>query len=374
MRKFLFIVFLFFFSLPSFGMNEATFIYINGSNTNTEKSKEEFINGVNGLHKQIISHFNKDEFVRNKIFNEYSINPIAKTFYWGDLSKNEIELIQEDFDFMKLVSPKPANYVRNFIAMCLHDAIWISKMENMYPVVNKLHRRVIKEHLNGNKVVLVGYSAGTFITHQYLFLKMPVIKAHELVAKSKIDNKFKDYILSKPFKDTCTDAVFRSKLVTYDVENSFVLEDDFESFKRKVDFLDDYTERYCAPKEVLLGSINYASPFALFYSDIYKMSDVMGLSYKFIVENGLFWLTVNYSDDPLGFPVSKNITIDEVEKHTNLAIEPNGGFIYDKSDKSSTRTFLMAHLAYFKTAKRYAKILTEAMKQGYAYFYMTNQD
>lgn len=378
MKKVIIAIVLFLGLMPSFAQNEITFIYLNGSNTNTEKSRDDFIKGVNKLHKQVVLNFNKDPLIKEKILKDYLINPEAKSFYWGDMSKNEIEFIKNDFDILKKISPKPANYVRQFIAMCLHDAIWVSKMENMHPILDKLHNEVLEEYNSGNKVVFMGYSAGTFIIHQYLFLKMPVVNLPELIAKSDVKEEFKNYLKEKPLENTCADAVFRAKLVTYDIENSFSFEDDFENFKNKIDTLDEYTKSYCTPKGVLIGGINYASPFALFYSEIYnkdyKMSEGMALSYKYVVENNMFWLTVNYSDDPLGFPVSRNITVDEARELTGLEIEPMDGFIYDKSDTPSRRTFLMAHLSYFNTAKRYSKILTKAMNEGYNYFYMTKED
>lgn len=373
-------IFIFSFN-KAFAQNEISFIYLNGSNTNTIESKEDFIKGVEKLHTQIVKNFNNDELINAKLLKdgEYKINSIPYSFYWGDLSKNDIEVIKEDFDILKKISPKPANYVRNFIAMCLHDAIWVSKMENMYPIIKSLHKKIIEENKNNNKVVLVGYSAGTFIVQQYLNLKAPIIKLKEtLLTRENIKQDFKDYIKDKNLEDTCADAIFNSGLVTYDIEYNFKFEDDIESFKAKIDNLNTETKNLCMPKGALSGSINYASPYALFYSNLfdpnYKMHEIMAMSYKYIVENNMFWLTVNYSDDPLGFPVSKNVTFDEVAKITNLEINPNGGFVYDKSDKPSRRTFMMAHLAYFKTAKRYAKILTEAYNEGYKHFYMTNEE
>lgn len=362
----------------AYAQNQVSFIYLNGSNTNSKESKEEFLKGVNYLHKEIIYQFSNDELIKTKWLDNsnLTINKNAIPFYWGDFSKNEIEVMNEEFDFLKAISPKPANYVRKFIAMCLHDAIWVSKTENMHPIIQKLHNIVIDEYSKGNKIVLSGYSAGTFIVQQYLAFKAPVINLKEAILKSNLPDEFKTYISYRNYENSCTDAIFKSKLVTYDVENDFVFESDLESFREKIDSINNYTKTSCAPKDAIIGGINYASPYALFYSDMYdksyKLSELMAYTYKFIVENNIFWITVNYSDDPLGFPVSKNITFDEVEKKTNLEIQPNGGFIFDKSNKSSRRTFLLAHLSYYKTAKRYAKILVEAINEGYDYFYSNN--
>lgn len=367
-----------FFPNKSFALDEISFIYLNGSNTNTIESKEEFLKGVNYLHKEIIEQFSNDELIKTKWLDNgnLTINKKAIPFYWGDFSKNEIEIMNEEFDFLKAISPKPANYVRKFIAMCLHDAIWVSKTENMHPIIQKLHNVVMEEYSKGNKIVMSGYSAGTFIVQQYLAFKAPVINLKEAILKSSLPDEFKTYISYRNYENTCTDAIFKSKLVTYDIENDFVFENDLESFSKKIDSIDVYTKMNCAPKDAIIGGINYASPYALFYSDMYdksyKLSELMAYTYKFIVENNIFWITVNYSDDPLGFPVSKNVTFNEVEKTTKLEIQPNGGFIFDKSNKSSRRTFLLAHLSYYKTAKRYAKILVEAINEGYNYFYSNN--
>ena len=333
-----------FFPNKSFALDEISFIYLNGSNTNTIESKEEFLKGVDCLHREIIEQFSNDELIKTKWLDN------------GNLTIN------------KKAIP--------FIAMCLHDAIWVSKTENMHPIIQKLHHVVMEEYSKGNKIVMSGYSAGTFIVQQYLAFKAPVINLKEAILKSSLPDEFKTYISYRNYENTCTDAIFKSKLVTYDIENDFVFENDLESFSEKIDSIDSYTKMNCAPKDAIIGGINYASPYALFYSDMYdksyKLSELMAYTYKFIVENNIFWITVNYSDDPLGFPVSKNVTFNEVEKTTNLEIQPNGGFIFDKSNKSSRRTFLLAHLSYYKTAKRYAKILVEAINEGYNYFYSNN--
>ncbi len=366
--------------IPAFAKNEITFIYLNGSNTNTQNSKEDFIKGVNKLHNQIIQNFECDAFIYGFLLEggKYKINKTPNPFYWGDLSKVEIELIKNDFDFLKQISPKPANHVREFIALCLHDAIWVSKQENMMPILENLHKIIVDEYNKGNKTALLGYSAGTFIVHQYMFLKVPVINLKEAILRSNIEKKYKDYVADINMENTCTDALFKNSLVRYDIDNRFIFEENFNDYKTKISKLNDDTKKYCAPKDALVGGINFASPFALFYSDLfdkdYKMSEEMALAYKFIIENKLFWLTVNYSDDPLGFPLTRNVTYNDIKNLTNLEIKDGGGFIYDKSDKPSRRTFLMAHLSYFNTSKRYAKILTDAFIEGFEHFYMTKED
>ncbi len=364
---------------PVFAKNQITFIYLNGSNTNTEQSREDYIKGVNKLHKEIVKHFGKNKFINEKFKDsDFELNPEPVAFYWGDKSKGAIESINSDFDILAAISPKPAQYVRKFIALCLHDAIWVSKMQNMHPIIYELHEKITDEYEKGNKVVLLGYSAGTFIVHEYLYLKMPVITINKSDERQDINSEFRSYIDSKNISNTCADAVFASGLITYDLDGNFVVEDNFDSFKKKIDSLNEYTANYCAPDGVLAGGINFASPFALFYSEIfdkeYKMSDIMAYSYKYIVENNMFWLTVNFSDDPLGFPETRNVTFNDAKEVTGITVSPNGGFIYDKSNKSSGRTFMLAHLSYFSAAKRFSKLLTEAISEGYNRFYMTDEE
>lgn len=73
--------------------------------------------------------------------------------------------------------------------------------------------------------------------------------------------------------------------------------------------MDIATEKVCSPKGAVRGVVNFASPLVLFYSDLadsdYELTYYNKLMLKYIMENGLFMLTVNFREDPLGFPTSK---------------------------------------------------------------------
>ena len=104
MKKF--IILLMFLALGvnlSHAQNEVSFIYLNGSNTNTEESKEDFIKGVNKLHKEIVKQFSADELINQKYLKEgnLTINKTPYPFYWGDMSRDEIEIINEEFNILK---------------------------------------------------------------------------------------------------------------------------------------------------------------------------------------------------------------------------------------------------------------------------------
>lgn len=357
-----------------YAANELVFIYLNGSNTNDEKSKDWFIEGIEKFHPYLKKEIEQDAFTNEMLLKNgaFTVRKEPSYLYWGDSSKSQIEALLEDIDFLKFQSPKTAQLVRRYIALCLHDAIWISKFPSMYPVLENLHKMVMDEYKNGNRTVLLGYSAGTFITQQYFLIKLPVIDFSNIQIID-IPKEQLDVLRNANLKPTCLDAIFRARLVTYDIIGGLVANPNYELFETNINKLDDYTDCYCAPKDSVLGIINYASPIPLFYSDMsdpkYKINEVGALMYQYVVENGLFWLTVNYSDDPLGFPLTRNLTIGQVEQRTGLEIEPEIGFFYDKSNLSSRRTFLLAHISYWSTGKRYAKIVTSAFEEGYNYFH-----
>ena len=127
------------------------------------------------------------------------------------------------------------------------------------------------------------------------------------------------------------------------------------------------------------GVVGFASPARLFYSDLLDdNSDVNYISMlmaKSIIENDVFYLTVNYSNDPFGFSNSENFTYDKLKESI-----PNGlnrrksvGFIHNKSNNYVPRTFVTAHLAYWNTPKRFSKAIVKAFNEGYLDFYKLNK-
>ena len=89
--------------------------------------------------------------------------------------------------------------------------------------------------------------------------------------------------------------------------------------------------------------------------------------YKYLIERDFFFLTVNYADDPLGFPNGVNYTNDEIQKMTNMTFSNEEGFFYDYSRTLSWRTFAGAHTSYWKTRKRFSKAITKGYKEGYRF-------
>ena len=171
-----------------------TFIYINGSNNlaynNRLKFKTAFVDSVKKLHPQIKQRFEQDELIK-EIFlqnGKYTINPEPIMFYWGDRSLKVVETLDRDLKSASKYSSKIAHQARSIFAHCLHDAVWVQKPQNMISVLEDLHKVVNAEVSKGNKVVLLGYSAGSFVTYQYYMKKSDSIIPSELV-KGKYDSE-----------------------------------------------------------------------------------------------------------------------------------------------------------------------------------------
>ena len=376
MRKFLLFILLFA-SLTNtcYAQGKINFIYINGSNTNDEKQKNWFFSGVEKFHPIFVKKILGDDFMSKNLAQEgkYTISNEPNYLFWGDLTKYEIERLNKDINILKRTSPRLAQFTRRFISMCFHDAIWISKFPNMMPVLDMLQEQILEADKNGDKVVLMGYSAGTFVTYQYFLTKLPVIEIKKIVEQLNVTGKQDEFDKSTKCKNTCLDALFRADILTYNLTGGLVANPNDNLLKQGLTNIDNYTDKYCAPKDSIKGVVNYASPIALFYSDLadpkYKTEQISTLAYKYLIENNIFFLNVNYADDPLGIPVSKNLTFEETKNITNLPIAKGGGFYYDKSDIASPRPFFLAHTSYWATAKKFSDTIIKAYNEGYSYFY-----
>ncbi len=351
--------------------NEIQFIYINGSNNNDKKMTEWFFNGMNKLHPKMKEAFSTSEYTQEKFLEngKYSISEKPEAFFWGDKSSEEIESINSDLNITKMFSPRLAQRVRSFMAHCLHDAIWVSHYRNMHPVIEDLHKQIVKNHKEGKAVVLFGYSAGSFITYEYMFNKFANINLENYFENTFVSEELKTHIKANKKKDTCIDALLESNLAIYSAEGKLIPNNNTEIAIKNYEKIDNYTCKYCMPKGAVKGVVNFASPLVLFYSDIsnpnYPLTYHNKLLYKYLLENNMFWLTVNYADDPFGYPTTKNISYIDLRDKLNMEIKPDKGFLFSKSDIKSRRTVLGAHTSYWATGKKFSKAVVQAYKDGY---------
>ena len=354
---------------------DVSFIYINGSNNNNEKMKNWFEKGVKKLHPEMIDQFESNEQVQQLMLSHRNLNIInePKIFFWGDLSKADLDFVNRQLDLSKDFSPTVAFQVRRLITQYMHDAIWVQKTHHMLPIVKSLNDMVKEEYQNGRTTVLYGYSAGTFITYEYLVNTLPYVNLEELFNVLTVNEEFKNFVKQNPRNNTCIAALADANIGVVSSGGKLVFNNSEESLKKHYLEIDKSTEKVCSPKGAVRGVVNFASPLVLFYSDLadpdYEQTYYNKLMLKYIMENGLFWLTVNFREDPLAFPSSRNLTYEEMEKIINLKFSDPKGFIYDDSGVWSWRPFFLAHTSYWSARKKFSKAVVKSFVNGYRYQY-----
>jgi len=351
------------------------FIYINGANNNTPKMQKWFFSGINKLHPVMKKTLESSDFVNKNMLGDgkYKIEENPGVFFWGDKSISDLENVDERLITLSMISPKMAQVFRSFFAHCIHDAIWVQKDHNMQPIVKDLHKEIMTAYNRGEKVVLLGYSAGSFITYEYLFYKLPALSNETLIQMVDFSDKQKEYVRKNTINNTCVDALISSELIIYSTNGTLIPTSDFEKFRDIYNNLNDYTQKLCTPEGTLMGIINYASPIVLFYSDnrdpSIEINKYNHYIYEYLISNDKFTITVNFSDDPLGYPLTKNLTPKDLKYMYSFEIKEEGkGFMHDKSDVKSPSTFLGAHTSYWKHSKKFSKAVRDAYIEGYNNF------
>ena len=362
----------------AFAADNLSFIYINGSNNNDEKMKNWYENGVNKLHPVLRKKFIKNSAIKKYykgLHSNVNVKEEPVIFFWGDKSKADLDFVKKQLDLSKAVSSSGAYFARSLITQYMHDAIWVQKPHNMFPILDELNDFVKKEAQNGNDVILYGYSAGTFVTYQYLFHKLPYINLEKLFETLEPDADLLNFVKANPRKDTCISALSYDYAGVGSVSSAghMILNQDKEQLMQNYLKMDEMTELACAPVDKVKGVVNFACPLVLFYSDIsdsnYELNFYNKLMIKYIMENGIFMLTVNFREDPLGFPTSKNMTAKEIEKRVGLDIENPTGVIYDNSGVWSKRMFALAHTSYWTARKTFSNAIVKSFVNGYKFQY-----
>ena len=378
MKKILLVLVLLLGLNTAYAVNDLSFIYINGSNNNDEKMKNWYENGVHKLHPVLRKKFIKNSAVK-KYYKSLNSNVNIKEepiiFFWGDKSKADLDFVKKQLDLSKAISSSGAYFARNLIAQYLHDAIWVQKPHNMLPILDELNNYVKKEAQNGNDVILYGYSAGTFVTYQYLFNKLPYINLEKLFEALEPDNDLLNFVKANPRKNTCISALSYDYAAIGNVSSAghLILNQDKEQLKNNYLKIDEMTELACAPEGKVKGVVNFACPLVLFYSDMsdtnYELNFYNKLMIKYIMENGIFMMTVNFREDPLGFPTGGNMTAKEIEQRLGVTIDNPTGVIYDNSSVWSKRMFALAHTSYWTAKGTFANAVVKSFVNGYKFQY-----
>ncbi len=353
-----------------------TFLYINGSNNNDKKMKDWYIKGVNKLHPVMKKKFEKNRQIRKwSKDNKLEIAAEPDIFFWGYNSKTDLDFVKERLNISKAFSSTIAYEVRSLLTQFLHDAIWVQKTHNMLPILDELNEKVKQQASLGQNVILYGYSAGTFVTYQYMLYKLPYIKTEKLFETLKPEDEILQFIKENPAKDTCLSALMHDKgnIGVFTNTGHLILNQDEEELKENYLKLDEATDKYCAPAGYVRGVVNFASPIPLFYSDIgdpnYKLNFYNKYLLKYILENGLYFLTVNFREDPLGFPSSRNLTIEQLEERMDLEFDNPTGVIYDNSSVWSKRSAFLAHTSYWSARGTFSKAVVKSFVNGTRFYY-----
>lgn len=353
-----------------------TFMYINGSNNNDTKMREWYIKGVNKLHPVMKKKFEKNSKIKKwSKDNNLMIEETPQIFFWGYNSKTDLDFVKDRLNISKAYSSTLAYEVRSLLTQFLHDAIWVQKTHNMLPILDELNDRVKEEAKRGQNVILYGYSAGSFVTYQYLLYKLPYINLESIFKALNADEETLKFIHENPKNDTCLSALSYDKGNIGTIANTghLVLNQDKEELLENYSKIDEATEKYCAPKGYVRGIVNFASPVPLFYSDVadphYELNYYNKYLTKYILENGIYFLTVNFREDPLGFPSSRNLTIEQLEERLGLEIENPTGVIYDYSSVWSKRSALVAHTSYWSARGTFAKGVVKGFVNGTRFQY-----
>lgn len=347
-----------------------SFIYINGSDINNPKIKKWYKNGIQKFHPHMKTAFEKNCFTRKCLLKngQYVIEQVPVTFYWGDKCYNGGAQTKQAPCIGAVT--RLAKFIRMTAKNVLHDIIWVQKPENLNCVLCDLHQMVTAELQKCNKVILYGYSSGSIIAYEYLLARSPDINVAELMNCACITKEQREFALAHPLKDTCMSAL--QSLGTFSAEGHLTIDTDLNSFKKNYLGLNVQTDAICIPENSVIGVVNIASPLVLFHSDIsspdFRIDYYNRLLYKYILEHDTFWLTVNYREDPMSFPVGKNLELSELEFFTDLDITPCGGFIYDKSDTAGG-VRAMAHMSYLGTSKSLSKKIAKAYAEGHSFQY-----
>ena len=188
---------------------DLSFIYINGSNNNDMKMKNWYENGVKKLHPVL-----RKKFVHNSAIKKYyaklgglNVDEEPVIFFWGDKSEKDLAFVKSQLDVSKAISSSGAYFARSLIAQYMHDAIWVQKPHNMIPILEEHNTYVKTQNYKNKNVILYGYSAGTFITYEYLFNKLRYIDPENLFKTLKMDDEFLQFVRENPKKNTCISAL-----------------------------------------------------------------------------------------------------------------------------------------------------------------------
>jgi len=351
-------------------------IYIHGANQDRTGGAKGFEESASKMHKDLIKNFNKSQFIKDSLLKDAYINEKAQTLYWADRLKVNKDYIEDSLAKAKKTSTAVHQYARILIGEQVHDAVWLQKNKNMVPIIRELHKKVMANYAKGEKTILVGFSAGSFVTVDYMLVKSRILNIPEMLthSKGKWGITDKDVELAKKYvqNNACMASAINSKFLYVDDFENIYLNSDSAQRENAIKNIDKESNLSCAPDDAILGVINFGSPYVVFYSEV---SDENSLQHyvarktiRKIVENNKFYLTVNYSQDPIAMPLP-DYTFEQLTQGKYLNDIKNGnGFMYDTIVRGGSYS-LNPHFNYWNTTNKYTKAVAKSYEKGYRYFY-----
>lgn len=347
----LYIIFLFIIFPINIAFCDVNFLYTHGS---YEEGVDFFNNVSKKLHKNIEKELNKSEVFRKNVLGNKKINSSPLTYYWGEKTLASFDKVNKGLDVANIYAPKLADFIKVQLAHLMHDTVWISFYPNMLNIVEDINNIAINNYNNKNSLILLGYSSGALITYNYLLFKIPYINTQNFFDDNNISNK-----------NTCLGALIKSNSIDLDINWNLKKANDY---KQKLKNIDCYTKMYCNPNNIN-GVINFGAPILFFQDEYYKgdtFKKLNDLLIKYIIENDMFFLTVNYKDDPFSVITPKNF---EYSTFRTQNVKNGSGFIYEYNNFKSYKTFLKSHNAYWTSRKQFAKNVKKAYEEGFINFY-----
>lgn len=351
-------------------------IYIHGANQERTGGSEGFKESISKMNKDLIKNFNKSKFIKNSLLKNAYINETPQMLYWSDRLKVNKNYIEDSLIKAKKTSNLIHQYVRILISEQVHDAVWLQKHKNMIPIIKELHNKVMANYKKGEKTILVGFSAGSFITIDYMLAKSRILNIQELLTQSK--GKWgitdKDIALAKKYvkENACMASAINSNfLYINDSENIYINSNQTQRAEA-IKKIQQESKTSCVPDDAILGVINFGSPFVVFYSEMADENTIQHYvarkTIQKLVENNKFYLTVNYSQDPIAMPLPDYTFEDLTQSKYFQNIKNGNGFMYDTIVRGGSYS-LNPHFNYWSTTNKYTKAIAKSYEKGYKYFY-----
>lgn len=363
------------------------FVYIHGTNQNTDKSQGHFDEEVTKVHPYIKAALEKEPLVQTHLLEngQLSISPQTINFFWGDKSHLAIQAVRRNIFVPQLDKGwlHLGQRAREKLAFTLHDAIWVEQQTNKKAIVGDLFETVMKG--GTQPIMLMGHSAGSLVSFDFLMYRLPYLDIQDFAQDLHADPVVLAHIKAAGTQHTCLEALLSSSAIRYDAQGKLVpffkgiepqIPPDLLTIYRKqwLESVPAFTKQYCLPENKVRGLVTFGSPLALFYSlaanpqkdESYLTASMV----SYMLAHNIAWLHVNHWDDFIALPLPNKQRILEVV--TNRMGSPpvlKGGFVANYIYLGHGANFYNAHGWYWRDPKAFAQAVAKDYHQGYLDWY-----